>query len=227
MWQFWYFGALIIIYLLLPLLHRIYTKKIIFRCCTISWAYVLWAFLLMTAVVIQACSMVCEEALQQNVIQTFRLWSWLQYFILGGLLVELSLIISDKISAKIHFTLLCVSSMGIVLYQYIVGRDILDTMYAEYFYDIILMFVWIVILFTWVLRLKFSETQEYCISTLCGLTVGVYIIHPTENSVMTKIISVNSFGMAVVNFFTVAVISFIIIYAMSKIKIIKKYLLTM
>lgn len=179
------------------------------------------------AIVIQFLSMIYGRPLQEKVIQTFRLWSWLQYFILGGMLFHYNSLIYNKISKRMHLFLLCISSVWIVFYQDIIGKNIIKTTYAEYFYDSVFVIIWIMLLFTWFMRIKFLPKQEKCISKLCALTLGVYSIHPIIISIVRKAISPNSFVTTMAVFLLVTIISFICVYVMSKIRIINKYMLKM
>ncbi len=76
MWQFWYFGAIIIIYILLPLLTR--TNR--------AQREILLVITGLIAIVLQGVSYVIGYPMQKYVCQTFRIWTWLFYFILGGFL---------------------------------------------------------------------------------------------------------------------------------------------
>ncbi len=74
MFHFWYFGALIIVYILLRALQEAYIRNhgvllIIFGLICIGF---------------QICSFIIGHPMQKYIIQTFRLWTWLFYFILGG-----------------------------------------------------------------------------------------------------------------------------------------------
>lgn len=77
MWQFWYLGALAVLYLFLPLLHR-FVK--------ISWRKYLCTWLTFVAIclVFQVISILIGRPVQKYVTQTFRFWTWIQYFGAGG-----------------------------------------------------------------------------------------------------------------------------------------------
>lgn len=70
----WYLGALAIIYILFPMLSRI--KKNL--CCV-------WIIAFMIGCMMQIQSYIVGKPMQSYCIQTFRIWTWMQYFILGGL----------------------------------------------------------------------------------------------------------------------------------------------
>lgn len=77
LWQFWYFGAMILMYLLLPFIHRAINNN------KIGWQK-LWSIFVIVCVCIQIVSLRRGMPVQKEVIQTFRIWTWIQYFLLGG-----------------------------------------------------------------------------------------------------------------------------------------------
>lgn len=81
MWQFWYLGALAIIYMVLPLLHG--TIKGSWK----NWLCI-WIIFCIICMVFQSASIYAGEPVQKDIIQTFRLWTWTQYFLAGGYILH-------------------------------------------------------------------------------------------------------------------------------------------
>ena len=77
MWQFWYLGAMMLLYLLLPIIHKIVYEN------TKKWTC-FWGAFVGVCACIQLFSVIAGYPIQASVIQTFRLWTWIQYFSLGG-----------------------------------------------------------------------------------------------------------------------------------------------
>ena len=77
MGHLWYLGALMILYFLLPVLQCLVkgSRK--------RWVLAWTAFAVICGAV-QAASLFIGRPVQKDVIQTFRLWTWIQYFLLGG-----------------------------------------------------------------------------------------------------------------------------------------------
>lgn len=73
---FWYLGAMVIVYMLYPVINRAYRNKN----CYYSILFILGIILNYVFI----CNIVGNG--ETGVIQTFRLWNWLFYFMLGGLL---------------------------------------------------------------------------------------------------------------------------------------------
>lgn len=76
---YWYFGAMMIIYALLPALNFLFRLRFKF----FLWLVIL-LFVISSGVFI--LNFTGEIHIEQNTIQTFRLWNWLFYFCLGGIL---------------------------------------------------------------------------------------------------------------------------------------------
>ena len=58
------------------------------------------------------------------------------------------------------------------------GKNVLHTPKAECFYDSVFTVLWLILLFSWVMKLPISERARPAIATLSSLTLGVYILHP-------------------------------------------------
>lgn len=78
----WYLGAMLIIYLLLPLINRLYCNRKSF----------IAAFLVLTLIEFFCFTqnLLKDTPWEQSVPQMFRIWNWLYYFMLGGIVKLLS-----------------------------------------------------------------------------------------------------------------------------------------
>ena len=74
-WYFWFLGAMIILYLLSPLLNRIIHSKIAYYCLGVLVCFCFVAFVLNVF-----------YGFEQNMIQTFLIWEWCMFYIAGGLI---------------------------------------------------------------------------------------------------------------------------------------------
>lgn len=76
-WQFWYFGAMNLLYLIYPLLNKVYNEKFhIFKlllCCVIC-----------ICTIIYILDVITPGTFEEQITQSFRIWNWLMYFCLGG-----------------------------------------------------------------------------------------------------------------------------------------------
>lgn len=216
MWHFWYLGAMILLYLFALLLFQINQRKTITK--------KIWIVLALVSIIIQCTSYILHMPLQKNIIQTFRIWSWTQYFVLGGLMPIFEQQIKKKVSLKQHKILLILISIMIPIYQYILGNYVLGEAHAEYFYDDVLTIIWIVCLFTMVMRLHQSDKLCDYVSKLAPLTMGVYIIHTLFISVFSRFLPLNSFMNCIIVLILTIILSFIAAFIISKTPVIKQFI---
>ena len=170
LWHFWFFGALILIYLALPLLHKlVYSRKTFHKAACFA--------LMCLCLIMSITSITKGYPLPMLVPQAFRLWTWLFYFLLGGLFAGFSEE-TLRISLPAHGVLLMVFTIINNLTEKRVGFYLVHNRLAEYFYDDFSCIVWCALLFTFLLRIPLSEKASAAIQKLSSLTLGIFIIHP-------------------------------------------------
>ena len=127
------------------------------------------------------------SVIQLHVIQTFRLWTWFSYFMLGTLISSKN--IRDCIYKKLNFrrNIIVVITLTIVIvfYQYNISRYVYHLLYAEYFYDNIFTFSWVFLLFLLVNRLSWRKNK--LLDFISSNIIGIYIVHMTVIRFLTKI----------------------------------------
>lgn len=213
MGHFWYLGALIIVYILLPWMSQksLESKRfLLFLIGTVCF-------------IIQTISLFIAYPLQADVIQTFRVWTWLFYFLLGSFIE----VITSRLKNKIHFDahlILTVVVTGIVLaFHFYVGTRVIllegKILKAEYFYDSILDVIWVVLFFSLLLRINLSKRVKEFIQKFAGLTLGIYIIHFPLRLIVARFLKVNSLTEAVCFWLIVLIISAGITWIIGKTKI--------
>lgn len=207
MWHFWYFGALIILYIALPLISKIKTER--------SMLTILVG-LCFIAISLQQFSYINGFAVQSQVIQTFRIWTWLLYFILG-MYIRKKNQNDNKVST---IALICTTILS-VFYQLHIVNNIIIGVDAEYFYDSIVYMVWVFVLFTWTLSLKLSDFLIKHIKFISSLTMGVYIVHPFIIRFLKQLLVVDTTTMSILLFIATTVISFLCTWGISKISCLK------
>jgi len=166
---FWFFGSLIIIYLFLPIIHRIYKTKIL--------SVVLVALLVISSVTIYEISVArcCNgnKMISEYVIQTFRLWTHLTYFIGGAYLFRIRNVFSE-LSVKILLPVSCVLLVALMVYGYSMGLYFLSSDKAEYLYDSPVAMIAATFIFITMNRINFTGNG---ITIVSKATMGVYILH--------------------------------------------------
>ena len=218
MWHFWYMGALIIIYTFLPFVSRLSKNK----------RLVLLGLTGSVAIVFEALSFVQGKPMQAGVIQTFRIWTWLFYFVLGS---EMKIVkqFLTRINVRNHVLIAIFLTIVVLAYQDYIGATLITLdkglrLPAEYFYDSILDMLWISTWFSLLLRVHISVKAQAFIRCVAPLTMGIYIIHPFLLKLVGKIVGRNSVGESIIFWGIVLLISTIIAWIINKIPI-RKYLL--
>jgi surface polysaccharide O-acyltransferase-like enzyme len=184
-WQFWFFGSLILIYLALPLIHRAFKK--------LKPAVVMTGVLVAVCLAIDITSIVRSSMglsiVQVHVRQTFRLWTWVAYFLLGGLLgkKQVQEAVLKRFGVALNWVVLVGSLVVISIYQYNMSFIYRDTR-AECFYDNIFTFIYAVSLFLLFIRRDYSKSKETVISLVSGNVMGIYILHVTVITSLTTLV---------------------------------------
>lgn len=76
-WQFWYFGAMCLIYLIYPFLNNIYIEK--------QKTFVnFFVFIIIICTTVLILNAITPGTFEKKIPQPFRIWNWLLYFCLGG-----------------------------------------------------------------------------------------------------------------------------------------------
>ncbi len=220
LFQFWFFGALSIIYIILPILYKIFNKN-----DKIAILLSMFFIILCTGIDIVNFIRISEGSnlIQENVIQTFRLWTWLAYFTLGGMFSKKN--ITDKIYNKVPM-----SSNGIILlilcficpiYEYFVSNYFYHTIAAEYFYDSILMFLWTSSMFIFINRLNIKYGK--LLKIISDNMIGIFILHILIKKMVFKI-NINTPVLNSLSILIVFIISLFISDIIRKIPLIKNWI---
>ena len=206
-WHFWYLAALILVYALLPLISRLLRKK--------QQIIILWAVLLSIGVILQILSeFVLHLSIQRFVLQPLRLWTWIQYFLLGGVLR----ISYDKWHGrkKESLIMVVVTTLVVQLWQSLMGNQI-AVLYGEAFYDSIFTVLWVISIFVFVMNMEVGNNLEKFVATVAPCTMGIYIIHPLLIRYMKRVLFPDSFIKSFLLFIILTCISFGITYVFRKI----------
>ena len=183
-YQFWFFGSLIIIYLTLPIIKKVLEKDY-------SYSVVL-LFLMVIGIVIEIINtFIIHKPIQQYVPQTFRLWTWFFYYILGGYLGKIN-IQEIKLTKFIIVSFSIIFMISPILLFYL-SKNVYHNIFAEYFYDA--MIVKIVSIGLFILFVKIEKhivlKNNELIVMVSSLTMGVYIVHTFILAQVVKYIDTN------------------------------------
>lgn len=167
---FWYFGAMCIIYAVYPILNKIYDDYPRYYCLMLIFIMAIQNIAFIGNVV------GFEE---QSVIQTFRLWNWITYFMLGGAIKKIRI---NKMPLIISFLFSSITTLVSMrwLYPYI-GNN-----HCEFFYSYPLVIIMTVYLFKIITQERIHHS--IIIENLSKLFLPVYSLH------LFIIMGMNSFG---------------------------------
>ncbi len=180
-YQFWFFGSLMILYSILPKLHKwLKDNKKAYQMILIS----LFAICIAIDIINIILGIRGEKIFTSRVIQTFRLWTWLFYFLLGGYIGKYNLEIKykEKLNSKIKGIMII---SFVILYQYFMGKYIFKDFHAEYFYDNIFIILYSGLVFTGGLNRK-CEKYHVIIEKINSCIMGIYILHPFVIRLISK-----------------------------------------
>lgn len=139
---YWYFGAMIILYALFPMLHAMYVRyqktfiAVTIALCVLSNVIFISKFF--------------GYQIEEDTIQTFRLWNWLFYFNLGGIL--------RKHKMKSNLVMVIILFAFNYLFQYEI-TPMMPTIYCEYFYCSLPVMLLSFCLFTYITKIDNSKLQ--------------------------------------------------------------------
>lgn len=155
---FWYFGTMIIIYLLYPVINKIYFKKKIFL--------VLFFLLLVIQSLVFNWNIAGNGEL--NFIQSLRLWNWISYFMLGGILKGFNL---NKNFLVLTIIVSAVVFINVSQWLY----PMMKTNLCEYFYSSLLILGYVSAIFLLCKDIKIKDSK--IIRSLSELFLPVYALH--------------------------------------------------
>lgn len=170
LWHFWFFGAMLVVYLILPPLYRFVKKGLPYHILTV---FILFTLCIMDTLL----SIYRRTPLMASIPQSLRLWIWLFYFMSGGLIFSLLPWIK-KIPLYVHIPLTILSAVLDDFADKHIGLYIYQNRLAEYFYDELTSILFYLSLFTLLLRITINPNIEKIIISCSGLTMGIFIVHP-------------------------------------------------
>lgn len=192
LWQFWFFGSIMILYLVVPFVYRLIRIN--------QWILPgMIIVLLVVCCLVDFISLLLGRTIQYGIFQTFRVWTWWFYFLLGAYIKRLEYNIR-QIETKKTMLIRSAVSIGALLlsclYQYYSSRYLIHNVMCEFHYDNILVICANMLLFILILLLPIKESWNDMICRLGRLTLGVYIVHPILYQIfVTLVIAIRPAGM--------------------------------
>ena len=165
---FWFFGTVLLLYLLLPLLKYIYDRKILF--------YFLISLLFISCLCIYSLSIFTSVKegyiFETKIIQTFRLYNWLLYFMIGGFVYKNKNLMLKYYNCIFMIFLIVISA----LFSFISCRYAMPSNSIEYLYCSPIIIISSFYVFRIVINFKLYSKN---IPILSRATMTVYLFHQT------------------------------------------------
>ena len=220
--QFWYLGTLILFYLFLAMGYNVVKQQD----KRLLWIITSVSFLIMVCVDVLTIVSVAKNnpAIQENIPQTFRLWTWFFYFTLAHSILKLKnserIIKSIKRKKCLIIPVICLLNIG---YEYYIGYRILNIILPELFYDNLLMVITVMILFFSLQGLDIKKERiRIVVKELSANILGIYIIHLHIKGLISKMIVADTIIMQIVSLIIVFTLSAAIISVVRRIPVINK-----
>ena len=207
--QFWFFGALMLIYLCLPILKKFLNSKK-------NYLYSL-SLLVVIGLIFELTNIVFQMPAQTYVIQTFRLWTWFFYYLLGGFIAQFTM---KELKSRFKNWMKIVSMLLLLISPIIlffIAKTTYHNLFAEYFYDTLFVKVSTLGIFLTILTLTLNENRKEWIVFLSNQTMGVFIIHTYIMKLWERIFGFNFVGAYLLFALFTLSVSFIIVGMLMKI----------
>jgi surface polysaccharide O-acyltransferase-like enzyme len=174
--QFWYFGALLIIYMLFPVLDRYYNNN---RSLFVKISLFFIFLQVVTDGLNIFFSIKYNVVFQSFIPQTFRLEGHISYFLIGGLIK----LYFDKIQRYINLAVVIILYIIVLFYTMYNLKYIYPASICEYFYDNFFVIALCISIFVYCLKVKYKGGR--IISVISEkLILLIYILHPVVNSIV-------------------------------------------
>lgn len=216
LWHFWFFGALMILYILLPLYHGFLKSHLYVHIGTVI-------VLLVACFGFTLYSSLTGYPLQAFVPQSLRVWTWLFYFLTGGLVCRMDMGLIGRKGTVILTVASVVLMIGANIIQKRMGLFIIHNRTAEFFYDEILVMLWVIISFILLLKINIPSGLVSAISFFSSTSLGIFIIHPLLLTAVNAVFEIGTPFMAVIVWILMVVLSCGISFIMSRMPILKKF----
>lgn len=217
---FWFTASLIILYILLPLLQLILNHKKV--------ALIMVTLLAVINFAIRIVSLICKVQIDSYVIQTFRLYTWILYFLIGGIVYKIKGRVVTKISLNLNLFLAIFSYIVLVAYSYLMTKYYFVTDYrCEYYYASPICILAVAFIFLLCARLQIKNSRAVkIISSVSLCSMGIWAVHIGVRAVYFKGVSVLGISGRYIYLFAPFIVfgvSFLIIFIMKHIPFVKNH----
>ena len=207
----WFMVALSIIYLITPILYNLRdNRKLVLSLAVIS------SLIFISNIFLKKYS---DVIIKDIVIQPLRLWTWTTYYLLGYNIRN-----NNILSRKNNPIFLVIITLIAVNYEYFIGKYIFGNLYAESFYDSLIIKIWIILLWNYAMHISIDKKLFNKITVLSKATFCVYILQVILFSIIHNVIKIKTNVFINCSTFVLStIILFIISILIGKTKILNRY----
>ena len=177
-YHFWYLGALILVYSVMPLIFTLAKKSP-------GGCRILLLILCGINLILSAAQLLAQRQFLLDIPQNLRIWIWLLYTVAGGCL---SLSTGRTHSHPCRVWACCIFPVLMVGYLALVGKTVFGSTVIESMYGSLFVQLAAMSAFLCLSRISFSEKATAALTSLAGLTMGIYIVHPFLLAILQKFI---------------------------------------
>ena len=181
--HFWYMGALILVYLAMPLLHKLLKKAP-------DIYVVVFTALIIICAGIDLSAMIVKQQFILEVPQNLRCWTWLLYAMAGGYAAMEGKAVRrfDSLNGYVKLFLTGLMLIFISVWQFWFGTKVFGSVVIEAFYGSLAALLATMSVFLLCRNVHFSKKSAGWITYCSGLIMGIYIMHPFILAVLNKYI---------------------------------------
>jgi len=183
-YQFWFFGSLLILYLLVPIIRTAFRN--------VKTALLVTAIMVIVCAIIDVLGIASKTQFDMNVTQTFRMWTWVCYYMLGGCLGLPA--VQEKLeklkSLKLWAAIFVVSLVVLYFYQDFLVKNIYGKKSAEFFYNSFVVMLIATLMFISISKCSVeNKLLRSVVLFISPAIMGVFIVHVLILSNLQKIVN--------------------------------------
>ncbi|MBR3162138.1 MAG: acyltransferase family protein [Bacilli bacterium] len=211
--HFWFLGAIIILYIMLPSLQKLIKKyKNTYKIMII----ILFVLCINIDIINIYLNHKGYGTIKNNTIQTFRIWTWSLYYMLGGIMTKVNI---KDIKKKKLYTITIIMTIITIIYSRLLSIPLYSNIYAENFYDSAIVIITTTLIF---ISIKSLNIKKEYYSNLLQYSMGIYILHPFLINILIKLNLLNNSCINILWSIIILLISGLITYLLSRIPLINK-----
>lgn len=214
---FWFLYSMIIIYMVLPWLHKRY-KRHPYLLLSIFGIFII-AHNLYNIVNIQFNG--AGQFVETIVLQPLRVWTWLFYYLMGGVIFKSYKII--RLSKKLQWTIAIITTLCAIYYMYWMFFVTTNIINGEYAYTSLTVILWSISLMITFLNTNFCKYKT-AINRMAKMLIPVYALHYTViHQIVLPLDVFSGYWEQLAGYVTIFLITSILAYTITKISFMKVF----